>query len=175
MSRYLVVYASSHGQSRKVSEFIAKILREKNAEVELIDIKKAKGRLETSGVKAVFLGTSIHAGRYPGNMVRFTAQHLDSFASVPVHFFTVCLAAHANSEDAKKTLKGYSDNFIAATGLKPASIGYVAGALPYTRYNFLIKFIMKKISQASGGDVDTAKDYEYTDWDAVKKFALAGM
>jgi menaquinone-dependent protoporphyrinogen oxidase len=47
----------------------------------------------------------------------------------------------------------------------------VAGALPYTRYNFLIRFMMRRIVKTEGGDTDTSRDYEYTDWAAVDRFA----
>ena len=49
----------------------------------------------------------------------------------------------------------------------------VAGALLYTRYNFLVRFVMRQITKAEGGDTDTSRDYEYTDWDAVDRFAEA--
>ena len=48
----------------------------------------------------------------------------------------------------------------------------MAGALPYTRYNFLVRFVMRRISKAEGGDTDTSRDYEYTDWAAVDRFAV---
>jgi menaquinone-dependent protoporphyrinogen oxidase len=47
----------------------------------------------------------------------------------------------------------------------------VAGALPYSKYNFFIRFIMRRIAAQAGGDVDTSRDYEYTDWGAVDRFA----
>ncbi len=31
---------------------------------------------------------------------------------------------------------------------------------------------MKRIAAKAGGDTDTTRDYEYTDWSAVNKFAL---
>lgn len=30
---------------------------------------------------------------------------------------------------------------------------------------------MKKISASAGGDVDTSRDYEYTDWERLEEFA----
>ena len=47
----------------------------------------------------------------------------------------------------------------------------VAGALLYSKYNFLIRFIMRRIAAQAGGDVDTSRDYEHTDWGAVDRFA----
>jgi menaquinone-dependent protoporphyrinogen oxidase len=47
----------------------------------------------------------------------------------------------------------------------------VAGALPYTKYNVFIRWIMKRIARQEGGDIDTSRDYEYTDWKALRLFA----
>ena len=44
----------------------------------------------------------------------------------------------------------------------------VAGALLYTKYDFLKRFIMVQIVKGEGGDLDTSRDYEYTDWDDLK-------
>jgi menaquinone-dependent protoporphyrinogen IX oxidase len=46
-----------------------------------------------------------------------------------------------------------------------------AGALAYSKYNFLVKWWMKRIAKKSGGETDTSKDYEYTNWNDVSRFA----
>ena len=45
----------------------------------------------------------------------------------------------------------------------------VAGALVYSRYNWLTRWMMRRIARKEGGDTDTARDYEYTDWDALRR------
>jgi len=57
------------------------------------------------------------------------------------------------------------------TGWHPARVELVAGALPYSKYNFLIRYVMRRIAAKEGGDTDTSHDYEYTDWEAVDRFA----
>ena len=47
----------------------------------------------------------------------------------------------------------------------------MAGALPYTRYNWLIRRVMKRIAAKAGGDIDTTRNYEYTDWQDLRTFA----
>jgi menaquinone-dependent protoporphyrinogen oxidase len=42
--------------------------------------------------------------------------------------------------------------------------------LKYTQYDFFKRLIMKMISKREGRTTDTSQDYEYTDWNAVKKF-----
>jgi menaquinone-dependent protoporphyrinogen oxidase len=50
-------------------------------------------------------------------------------------------------------------------------IKLVAGALRYTKYNFFVRWMMKRIVAAAGGDTDTSRDYEYTDWQDLRAFA----
>jgi menaquinone-dependent protoporphyrinogen oxidase len=47
----------------------------------------------------------------------------------------------------------------------------VAGALLYRKYGFLKRWIMKRIVARAGGDTDTSRDYEYTDWNDMRAFA----
>src|SRR5262249_4218420 len=53
----------------------------------------------------------------------------------------------------------------------PKVVGMFAGALMYTRYGWIKRHIMRSIEAKEGRDVDTSRDYEYTDWDAVDEFA----
>ena len=46
-----------------------------------------------------------------------------------------------------------------------------AGALLYTRYGWVKRHLMRAIARHEGGDVDTSRDHDYTDWDAVEHFA----
>ena len=40
-------------------------------------------------------------------------------------------------------------------------------ALLYSKYNFVVRFIMKAIATKAGGPVDTSRDYEFTDWNKL--------
>jgi len=46
-----------------------------------------------------------------------------------------------------------------------------AGALLYSRYNPFLRVLMRLFSAAAGGDTQTSRDYDYTDWAAVERFA----
>jgi menaquinone-dependent protoporphyrinogen oxidase len=46
----------------------------------------------------------------------------------------------------------------------------VAGAVPFTRYGWFKKWVMRRISAKAGGGTDTSRDYEYTDWNDVRAF-----
>lgn len=46
-----------------------------------------------------------------------------------------------------------------------------AGALQYREYNFPTRTLMRLLMRRGGHPTDTSRDYEYTDWVAVDRFA----
>ena len=48
-----------------------------------------------------------------------------------------------------------------------------AGALKYSVYGPIKRRVMIVFVGLGGGNTDTSKDYEYTDWNAVERFADA--
>jgi menaquinone-dependent protoporphyrinogen oxidase len=47
----------------------------------------------------------------------------------------------------------------------------VGGAMAYTRYDPVTRWIIKLINRRKGGPTDTSRDHEFTDWTAVALFA----
>ena len=45
-----------------------------------------------------------------------------------------------------------------------------AGALTYSQYNFVLKFVLKQIARRAGFTGDTKHDYEFTNWPALDRF-----
>ena len=54
--------------------------------------------------------------------------------------------------------------FLRETGWHPTVIRAVAGALLYTKYSFLLRFVMKRIARKEGA---------YTDWEGLDHFVTA--
>jgi len=57
------------------------------------------------------------------------------------------------------------------TAFSPDLVGTFAGALLYSRYGWLKRRIMRSIVRREGGDTDMTRDYEYTNWEAIDRFA----
>jgi menaquinone-dependent protoporphyrinogen oxidase len=171
MAAVLVVYATRDGQTRKIAERIANVLRVRPHVVELLDAARAPRDMDLSRFQAVFVGSSVHAGGYLRPVVRFVQSHRAQLERLPTLFFSVGLAILSKINDGRAQTMRLVDRLVAETGWRPRRIELVAGALPYTRYNFLIRFMMRRIVKTEGGDTDTSRDYEYTDWAAVDRFA----
>ncbi|HET9035581.1 MAG TPA: flavodoxin domain-containing protein [Myxococcaceae bacterium] len=172
MASVLVVYATHDGQTRKIAERIATMLRIRRHVVELLDASQAPREVDFSRFQVVFLGSPVRAQGYLRPFVRFIRSHRTELARVPTLFFSVNLAVLSKIADGKAQTLELVNKLLADTGWRPRRIELVAGALPYTRYNFLVRFLMRRIVQKEGGDIDTTRDYEYTDWAAVDRFAV---
>ena len=58
-------------------------------------------------------------------------------------------------------------------GWRPDKVALFGGALLYAQYGFIKRRMMKKIAGDKPGSLgtDTSRDYIYTEWDGVKRFA----
>ena len=88
----------------------------------------------------------------------------------PTGFVSVCLGVLQHDAAVDRTLQTIMSRFLAETGWQPVVTKQVAGALPYTRYNWFIRLVMKRIAAKAGGDTDTTRDYESTDWEDLRSF-----
>ena len=127
--------------------------------------------LDLSRFQAVLVGSPIRAQGYLRPVVRFVQAHRTELARLPALFFSVGLAVLSKIGDGRAQTMRIVEKLVAETGWHPRRIELVAGALPYTRYNVLVRFVMRRISKKEGGDTETLRDYEYTDWGAVDRFA----
>jgi menaquinone-dependent protoporphyrinogen oxidase len=172
MATVLVVYASHDGQTRKIAEWIATVIRARGHLVELLDAAHASQDRDLSRFQAVLIGSPIRAQGYLRPVVRFIQSHRTTLETLPTLFFSVGLAVVSKVHDGRAQTMRVVEKLVAETGWRPDRVELVAGALQYTRYNFLVRFVMRRIAKAEGGDTDTSRDYEYTDWTAVERFAV---
>lgn len=171
MSNVLIVYATGEGQTAKIARHIAATLNGAGHTTELLDAASHRTPLDLERFQVVVVGGPVHAGGYPRSLVRFVREHRRLLESVRAVFFSVSLAVLSRTSDGRAQTLQVVDAFVKRTGWRPERVELFAGALPYTKYNFVTRFIMRRIVAKEGGDVDTSRDYEYTDWSAVERFA----
>jgi menaquinone-dependent protoporphyrinogen oxidase len=171
MANVLIAYATREGQTEKIARRVAQTLAAQGHAGELFDADQRALLLELERFQAAIVCAPIHAGGYPRSIVRFAREHKDFLERVPSAFFSVGLAVASRTSDGRAQTRPVVEKFIKQTGWRPKRVELVAGALVYSKYNFLIRYIMRRISKKEGGDTDTSRDYEYTDWNAVDRFA----
>jgi menaquinone-dependent protoporphyrinogen oxidase len=167
----LILYGTTEGQTKKVSHCIAEAVRKKGHQAETQCVDQLPDNFPMQNYDAAIIGGSIHMGNYQKYLKEFVVSHLDWLNSVPSGFFTVCMGIQSQNEKDREAASRYGETFLRDTGWHPRQTKTFAGAVKYTQYNFITRFIMKMISRREGGSIDTSCDHEYTDWNAVSRFA----
>ena len=67
----------------------------------------------------------------------------------------------------------YVGTFLRQIGWQPRATAAFGGALQYSKYGRLERELVRLFVRVAGGDLDASRDYEYTDWEAVARFADA--
>jgi menaquinone-dependent protoporphyrinogen oxidase len=174
-----ILYATREGQTRRIAEHVAAELRGRGFAVTVTNVRDHAARSRLNACTAAILAASVHAGRHEPEMLQFVKEHRGELEYLPTAFLSVTLS-EAGSERSDATpeeqaqfvadVQTVLDRFFAETGWYPERVKPVAGALLYTQYNFLIRFVMKRIAKHAGGSTDTSRDHEYTDWVALDRF-----
>lgn len=167
MARILIAYGTSEGQTAKIAEYVADVVRDHGHEADTADLKDADVTLE--GYDGVVVGASIHMGKHEKYVEDFVRSSRAALEGMPSAMFSVSLAAHGDTDEAE----GYVDGFEELTGWHPARVALFGGALLYTQYGFVKRRLMRRIAREKPGELgtDTSRDYVYTEWDGVRTFA----
>jgi menaquinone-dependent protoporphyrinogen oxidase len=170
MPRCLIIHATTEGQTRKVATCIAETLRAEGLEVRVHEGPETAPPPE--GYDGVLLGGSIHVGKFQSSVTKWAKAHHGALADLHDGFFGVCMTAASDDPEKKNEVRGYVDSFMAATDWRPDRVAMFAGALAFTQYGVIKRWLMRAI--ASKGDppiTDTSHDYEFTNWEDVQGFA----
>jgi len=171
--RILIVYGTMYGQTRKVVEFLAERLRQ-SAVVEVREAGAADD-VDPADFDGTIVASSMEMGSYRPVVIKFARRHLAALDARPSVFVSVSLSAanRRHREAAAASLQKWLARFGRKSGWTPARVEHVGGALAFTHYCFIVRWIMVRFARYGGYDTDTARDHEYTDWEAVGRFADA--
>ncbi len=170
MSRILVVFDTTDGHTRRIAELIGEIVQGCGVEVEVCEVAQLAHDRVLEPFDGVVLGGPIYGGKHSCHLARFVERNLDQLNQWSSAFFSVSLSAAGDDEqrsDAWRCL----EEFLAQTYWSPSMRAIFAGALLYQEYGLLKRWLMRFIVGRAGGDTDTSRNYEYTNWEEVEEFA----
>lgn len=170
MSRVLIVYESRYGQTEKISNFMTARLQSKGHSVDVVNLAKNK-IAEPENYDGIIVGSGIYGSHYPRDIQKWAKAHSQNLNKKLSVFFSVCLAIlQTKDEKVQRNLKRVEQGLFKSTSWNPKKHSVFGGALSYSKYNWVMKQLMRLISRAAGGETDTSRDYEYTNWDEVTRF-----
>lgn len=169
----LLVYDSRHGQIERIVRRVVDRLGELDVRATALGIDEVPDGLRFPEYDVVLVAGSVHFGRHSKGLERFVLDRLGELRRVPAAFLSV--SGHAADRDAEERAgaREHVETFLRRTGWQPEQTAAVAGAVRYTRYNPLLRWLMKRIDQeaADTADADPSREHAYTDWEEVDRLA----
>jgi menaquinone-dependent protoporphyrinogen oxidase len=171
VSGIVIVYATTDGHTERVARHVAQVLGGEGVRTQLIAAAAAPPEFSFAGADAVVIAGSVRMGKHQQVLTRLVRARAAELSRIPGAFLSVSLSAARDNEPARREVRKTVARFLEETGWTPGSVLPVAGALLYRRYGFFLRLVMRFISKRVGGDTDTSRDYEYTDWNQLTEFA----
>jgi menaquinone-dependent protoporphyrinogen oxidase len=169
MPRILIVFGTTDGHTAKIASALGDEMRTRGVDVVVREPYRLEPAPDT--FDAVVVAASVHGGRYQSGVTAWVQGHVAALNRRPSAFVSVSLGILQHEPEVQAELRSILDRFLQGTGWNPTRTFGVAGALLYTQYWWLKRWMMRRIAAKAGGDTDTTRDYIYTDWPALRAFA----
>ncbi|WED21866.1 menaquinone-dependent protoporphyrinogen IX dehydrogenase [Vibrio sp. JC009] len=169
MKKALILYSSTDGQTIKISEFIGKELDDHQCDILSLHENQS---IKLEDYDKVLIGASIRYGHLHKEFYKFVTANKSRLERINAAFFLVNLTAR-KEDQGKDTPEGsaYVKTFLKKSPWTPNMIGVFAGALLYPRYKLFDRLCIQFIMKITGGETDSSKEIEYTNWEKVAIFA----
>lgn len=164
----LILYSGRDGQTLSIASYIASKLQDR-LRCEVIDLLQAEN-VDLSQYQQVMIGASIRYGHFNSALDKFVKHRAEQLNQMPSAFFAVNLTARKPEKRLPQT-NVYTRKFLLVSPWQPKQCMVFAGALRYPRYRWFDRIIIQFIMCVTGGETDTNKEVEYTDWQQVERFA----
>ena len=169
MTTTLLIYSTHDGQTLKICESLAATMKNIGKKVELAALSQCN-ELDWAKYSTVVIGASIRYGHLNKALYRFIEENKAQLEQRENGFFCVNLTARKPEKNTPET-NAYMKKFLELSAWQPQHQAVFAGALLYSQYGFFDKFMIRLIMKITGGETNTSKDIEYTDWEKVEAFA----
>ncbi|HEU4697846.1 MAG TPA: flavodoxin domain-containing protein [Gemmatimonadales bacterium] len=171
MCNILIVYGTAYGQTERIVQRIASVLTDGGHRVTLERGDRLPPALALADYDGVLVAASILYGRHQRYIRDFVRRHASALDVLPTAFVSVSGSAASPAPKAQAEVEAVVQRFLKETGWHPRLVRKFGGAMAYTRYGWLQRHIVRWVSRRRGGPADASRDYDFTDWNAVDRFA----
>jgi menaquinone-dependent protoporphyrinogen oxidase len=166
MSRILIIYGSRYGQTERIALRVRQVLDVVGHTVRVHHADLLPREFSLEPYDAIVIAAPVFYGKHQGIIRDFVRRYHVALNTRPSVFISVCGSTGAEAQ-------GYIDALLEHSGWRPVLTEAFAGGVAYTRYNPFLRWWMKRIGRAKGLPTDTSRDYDFTDWAQVERFARA--
>ena len=176
MSSVLIAYATTEGQTAKISASLAERIGNPGHAVDLVDLESRTSGLDVSGYDGVIVAASVHAGKHQESVLRFVAEHAEAFGDKVTAFLSVSMSAASATETGRERAGEQAASFLESVEWRPDFVETVAGAFRYSSFSRGWRWIIGVSQRIFNKELrrqgwpNLTGDGEYTDWAALQKF-----
>ena len=165
MKKTLITYSTVDGQTKIISERLAKFSTHSQ-----VDVLPISNQINLDSYTTIIIGASIRYGKYRNEVFSFVEDNIQTLNIKEKAFFSLNVVARKPEKSTPET-NPYLIKFLSKIKWKPKNLGVFAGKIEYPKYKFIDKYAIKFIMWLTKGPTDTSKTYEFTDWNKVEDFA----
>ena len=171
--KILIVYGTTEGHTATLVERMRESIAGRGFDVQVEQAGEQPSEIPAD-IDGVIVGASVHKTKYQAEVNDFVVENRDRLSALPSAFFQVCLTAADPSPESAQQTQALVDAFVQSTGWQPETVETFAGKLAWSQYDFFTRLLLKLILRAlhrPAEERDTSHDHDYTDYDAVRRFA----
>lgn len=169
--KVLIIYGSVHGQTARIAARIAELLQSRGTAPVLQATSALPTSLDLSAFDGIIVAAPVRFGRHAQDVRRVARGYRHVLNAVPSAFVSVSGAATSPDPAFRVQARQYVEEFLRQTGWRPTFSETVGGAIAYTKYNPLLRWLTKRAVGQFTGPLDSSRDHEYTDWRQVERIA----
>ncbi|GLS84821.1 menaquinone-dependent protoporphyrinogen IX dehydrogenase [Paraferrimonas haliotis] len=168
MSRIVILYSSTDGHTKTISESIALEQQQLGHRVEIHALTAAP---KLDEFDCILIGASIRYGKFQPSLFEFIRANQALLEQKNSGFFGVNVVARKPLKNRADT-NPYMIKLFEQIDWQPAYKDVFAGRIDYPSYSVFDRVMIRFIMWITKGPTDTTQTYEFTDWQRVREFAL---
>ena len=168
MSSILIIYSTTDGHTRKISQRLQQVIEQQNHQVKIVSIND-EADVDLTLFDKIVVGASIRYGKHSPHVYQFIKRNQLILEGKPNAFFSVNVVAR-KPEKRQPDTNPYLKKFLKQIAWKPKQLAVFAGKIDYPKYSFWDRSIIRLIMWITKGPTDPKTVKEFTDWKQVEAF-----
>ena len=168
MSKILIIYATTDGQTRKISLRLQQVIEQQGHQATVVPVEDAAG-IDLAFFDKIVIGASIRYGKHSPLITGFIEKNRLLLESKPNAFFSVNVVAR-KPEKCRPENNPYLQKFLRRISWRPRELAVFAGKIDYPSYRPIDRFMIRLIMWMTKGPTDPTAVIEFTDWQQVESF-----
>lgn len=159
--KILVGYASAHGSTAEIAEFMGRIFEERQFEVKVANVATVES---VEDYDAFVLGSAIHAGMWLTEFSQFLSRFEETLMAKPVYMFITCIRV-LEADGYQHAVENYVNHSV-TNKIGVREIHPLAGKLEMSAVDWNDRWTLA--AQYDGSRTPGSYNNDFRNWDAIR-------